>query len=200
LYTFLIASLILIGYTLRYVYDDRTSYYIVVRIYNIVEYSILAYLFSLHIRNKIVKVILLSSIGIFLLFCFFDFVNEKIPGLPFVPLSVEYIVLLIFIIYYFFEIMQEMVNEPIYQKAIFWISVAFIINFSGNFFLFLSSMNSFNDEAFRRQYIIIYATVTVTKNILLSISILIKEQQESLPTSNPIDIDLDTFHSLKDKT
>ena len=127
--------------------------------------------------------------------------TEKIPGLPFVPASVAHMTLLVFIVYYFFEVMQEAVVEPIYQRAIFWISVAFIINSSGNFFLFLYSKNSFNDEVFKRQYTIIYTTVTVIKNILLCISILIKENQNNhLAAHHPIDIDLDLFHPIKNKS
>ena len=94
--------------------------------------------------------------------------------------------------------MQETVVEPIYQKAIFWICVAFIINSSGNFFLFLYSKNSYNDEIFKKQYTIIYTTVTLIKNFLLSISILIKEKRD--PSTNElIDIDLDSFHPFKNQ-
>lgn len=96
--------------------------------------------------------------------------------------------------------MQETVIEPIYQKAIFWISVAFIINSSGNFFLFLYSENSYKDDVFKRQYTIIYTTVTVLKNLLLCISILIKEsRQDNISPHDSIDIDLDTFHPIKNK-
>lgn len=90
--------------------------------------------------------------------------------------------------------MQEVILEPIYQKAIFWISVAFIINFAGNFFLFLYSMNSFNDEIFRNQYITIYTTVTVIKNALLCISILIKETPKNDLNKVIFDVDLDSFN------
>ena len=120
--------------------------------------------------------------------------------MPFIPLSVEHILLLIFIIYYFYEIMQESVVEPIYQKAIFWISVAFIINSAGNFFLFLYSKNSFNDEVFKKQYTIIYTTVTVIKNLLLCLSILIKEKKDNLPPDNLFNIDLDALNPIKNKT
>lgn len=97
--------------------------------------------------------------------------------------------------------MQEMVVEPIYQRPIFWISVAFIINFSGNFFLFLYSKNFYNDDdVFKRQYTIIYTTVTVLKNFLLCISILIKEsRQDNISPHDPIDINLDSFHPIKNK-
>jgi hypothetical protein len=140
----------------------------------------------------------MSQIG-FLLFCIYDFANEQIPGLPFVPASVGHILLLVFIIYYFFEIMQEMTAEPIYQKAIFWICVAFIINSSGNFFLFLYSKNSYNDDVFRKQYTIIYTTVTVIKNLLLCISILIKERRENDSQNSLTNIDLDSFNLTKNQ-
>ena len=117
--------------------------------------------------------------------------------MPFVPASIEHILLLIFIIYYFFEVMQLSAVEPIYQKAIFWICVAFIINSSGNFFLFLYSKNSYNDEAFKKQYTLIYTTVTVLKNLLLCIAISIKEKPEDHPQTNFLDVDLDSFNPIK---
>ena len=118
--------------------------------------------------------------------------RAKGPVLPFEPLAVEYVILLIFIVYFFFEIMQYPTIDPVYQKAIFWISVAFIINFSGNFFLFLYSKNSYNDEIFQRQYTIIYSTVTILKDILLCISALIKEKKDT-PQSTPFDVNFDNF-------
>ena len=141
------------------------------------------------------------SFPIFIAFCLFDFYNEKTPGLPFIPASVEHIVLLIIIIYFFFEVMQEPVVEPIYQKAIFWICVAYIINSSGNFFLFLYARFNYDINVFKTpQYTIIYTTVTILKNILLCISILIKEKHENATTNNLIDIDLDSFHPIKNKS
>ena len=118
--------------------------------------------------------------------------------MPFIPLSVEHILLLILIIYFFFEVMQKSVVEPIYQKAIFWISVAFIINSAGNFFLFLYAKFSYNVDVFKtQQYTITYTTVTVVKNLLLCISILIKENQKNISTDNTFDIDLDSFNPIK---
>ena len=176
LYTLFIAILVVVGFSLLYIFKSKENYYLVVRVYNVMEYTVLAFFFSFYIKNKLIKKALLLSVVIYFLFCIFNFAIEKKPGMPFVPATVEHILLLIFIIYYFFEVMQETVLEPIYQKAIFWISVAFIINSSGNFFLFLYSKNSFNDEIFKKQYTIIYVIVTVIKNLLLCISILIKEK------------------------
>ena len=200
LYTLFIAILVVVGFSLLYIFKSKENYYLVVRVYNVMEYTVLAFFFSFYIKNKLIKKALLLSVVIYFLFCIFNFAIEKKPGMPFVPATVEHILLLFFIIYYFFEVMKNTVIEPIYQRAIFWISVAFIINSSGNFFLFLYSKNSYNDEIFKTQYTIIYTTVTVIKNLLLCISILIKEKHESLSQNNLIDIDLDSFHPFKNKT
>jgi hypothetical protein len=123
------------------------------------------------------------------------------PALPFFPLISEYLILLVFIIYFFFEVLQETVVEPIYHKAIFWISVAFIINFSGNFFLLLYSIKNFDNEMFRNTFTIIYSSVTILKNILLCISVTVKEsRQDNISPPDQIDIDLDSFHPIKNKT
>jgi len=91
--------------------------------------------------------------------------------------------------------MQETVVEPIYQKAIFWISVGFIINFSGNFFLLITSLNSFDNEQFRNTFTIIYSSVTILKNVLLSIAVTIRENKNDHQYLNDISMNsqLDTY-------
>lgn len=197
LYTTVVFILILVGFSLRYLLNERESYFKVVRLYVSFEYCLLAYYYSLHVKNKLINKFLLGSTLAFIAFVVYDYIIQRKPGLPFGPFSVEYIIFLILIIYYFYEVIQDMVTEPIYQKAIFWVSVAFIINFSGNFFLFLYSMNSYNDESFKRQYAIIYATVTVIKNLLLCISIAIKESSEISTPNHSFDVDLDLPHPIK---
>ena len=165
----------------------------VARIYIFIEFSVLAYFFSLHISNKFVKKLLLFTPAAFLIFSIYDFSTEKVPGIPFLPVSVAHITLLCFIVYYFFEVMQKTVAEPIYYKAIFWISVAFIINSSGNFFLFLYGRYSYEVNVFKTpQYTIIYTTVTIIKNLLLCYSIFIREKKEDPLFDSLIDIDLDS--------
>lgn len=200
IYTILIAVLVIVGFSLLYISKSPQKYYLVARVYIFIEFSILAYFFSLHISNKSAKKVLLFTPVIFLLFCISDFYLEKKPGMPFLPVSVAHITLLCFIVYYFFEVMRETVIEPIYQKAIFWISVAFIINSSGNFFLFLYARYSYDANVFKTpQYTIIYTTVTIIKNLLLCISILIREKKPDPSSSEFLDIDLDSFHLIKNQ-
>lgn len=194
--TFLVASVILT----RYILNSFPAYYFVTRVYNVIEYSLLSYLFFLYIKNGIMRKILLFSIFPFIVFCIWDYLIAEKPSIPFLPLVFEYLILLGFIIYYFFEVIQETVMEPIYQKTIFWISVGFIINFSGNFFVLLSSIKSFEDEAFRDVFTIIYSSVTILKNILLCISLTVKEtvsENDSTIRDINLNTELDAFLSFK---
>lgn len=189
LYTTVIAILVLAVILTRYILGSYENYYLVTRVYNILEYSLLAYLFYLYIKNKVVRNILLFSSIPYILFCIYDFIIAKEPTLAIFPLITEYLVLLLFIIYFFFEVIQESIVEPIYYKAIFWISVAFITNFSGNFFLLLTSINSFQDEEFKYVFTIIYSSVTILKNILLCIAVTIKENKNDTQFLNDILMD-----------
>lgn len=191
LYTILIAVLVIIGFSLLYIYKSRENYFLVVRVYNVIEFALLAYFFSFHIRNVRIKIGLILSVFGYTIFCLYSFLRLTKPEMPFVPASVAHIVVLIIIIFYFFEVMKNTVVEPIYLKPIFWICVAFIINSSGNFFLFLYSKNSYGNEDFQRQYIIIYATVTVIKNLILCISISIKDKVKKDDSFFDLDSKLD---------
>ena len=195
--TLLVVSVIIT----RYGFNSFESYYLVTRFYNVLEYSLLSYLFYLYIKNKIVKNILLFSILPFTLFAFYDYFTASKPALPFLPLIFEYLVLLIFIIYFFFEVIQETVIEPIYHKSIFWISVAFILNFSGNFFVLLASVNSFDNEVFRDTFTIIYSSVTILKNLLLCIAVYTKENkiENDLFNNITIDTELDNYLPFKNQ-
>jgi hypothetical protein len=199
LYTFVITILVLLVIITRYIYGSLENYYLVTRVYNILEYSLLSFFFYLYIKNKTIRNILLFSSIPYIIFCIYDFIITKEPSLAFFPLIVEYLVLLLFIIYFFFEVIQESIVEPIYHKAIFWISVAFIINFSGNFFVLLSSVNSFENVAFRNTFTIIYSSLTILKNILLCIAVSIKETKSDNQFIDGISLDpeLDTYLPFK---
>lgn len=199
IYTILITVLVITGFTILYFFESKEYYYLAARFYTVIEYSTLAYFFSLYIKKKLIKNLLLFSIVPYIVFCFYSYIKQKVPELPFIPVSIEHVLLLIFILYYFFETIQNLTTEPVYQKAIFWVSVAFIINSAGNFFLFLYSRISFNDEAFKDQYTIIYSTVTLLKNILLCISIPIKESPRKSILDESLNVDLDPFKPIEQK-
>ncbi len=174
-YTFSIFVLVILGFSALYLFNFKPIYFIITRIYNILEYVLLAYFFSYYIENKIIKNLLRTSVIPFFAFCLYDFFNASTPQLPYLPITIEHIALLTFLIYFFFEVMRSTKAEPIYERAIFWIAVAFILDFSGNFFLFLYSKSQVNNNI-KNHFTVIYTLITVIKNILLCISVFIRKE------------------------
>jgi hypothetical protein len=142
--------------------------------------------------------LVIYSIIPFVLYCLYDYLSAKEPGFAFLPLVIECLTLLIVLIYIFYEKMNYLLDTPIYQTSFFWIAVAFIIYFAGNFFLFLYSQNSYHDETFQIQYTVIYSCVTILKDVLLCISTFIKDKSE-IKTSQMIDAPLDFFQPIKNQ-
>jgi hypothetical protein len=81
-------------------------------------------------------------------------------------------------VYLFFEKVQDdEVQIPLYKTTVFWIATAFMLYFAGNFLLFMYAKTTNIDDAFRRNYTLIYSSVTIAKNILLCIGISLKEKR-----------------------
>jgi hypothetical protein len=185
--------LILILVNFRYINPNKGIYFFSARIHTIIEFSLLAYIFSLIIKSKAFqKISLFASIPFFIL-CLSDYISTSSPSIAYIPLLIECLFFIILILYFFFEKIKQDANEPLFITFIFWFAVAFLINFSGNFLLFVYSETSENEPDFKINYAIIYSTVTVIKNILLCIAATMKENfnsqkntgNEALKNMNP---------------
>lgn len=85
---------------------------------------------------------------------------------------------------------------PIYQTINFWICVGLFIYFTGSFFFLLLISNvSKADIELSRQMTIIYNVVTIIKNLMLGLALIVKEDNssESKDFRIPDEIDLDNF-------
>lgn len=175
IYASLTTLLVLFVIIFRYIYTDKESYFLIARIHTFIEFSLIAYIFSLFIKsNNLKKIAFFSAISFFIL-CATDYFFSKTPSIAFIPLLTECLFFILLIIYFFFEKLKQDANEPLFNTFIFWFAVAFLINFSGNFLLFVYSETSIKDTDFKTNYIIIYSTVTILKNILLCIAVTMKE-------------------------
>ncbi|UAY50741.1 hypothetical protein [Ferruginibacter albus] len=87
--------------------------------------------------------------------------------------------------------MRYSIEKPVYQLPSFWISIAFLIYFSGNFFQFMYS-KYYTDPEFIALSNMVYDIVTIIKDLLLCIAVIVNnQQQKQISASNiPISIDL----------
>ncbi len=169
-----------------------------ISIFLVLEFITISILYFFILRNNKLKKLILVLIFLFTVFWVFSFSNSNLKVFDFTPLVIECLFFTILIIYYFYEIMRYNFDTPLFQLPSFWISVGFLMYFSGNFFLFLFSKSKFNEPGFNNQYIVIVSTITILKNILLSIAIFVNKNliQTKNNSSIPSDLNLDSFHSL----
>lgn len=157
------------------------------------EFTLLCFFFSLNIKRYTLSRYLPILVLPFSFFCIYDYLTAPQPGFAFLPLVIECLFFLIVITYIFYEKMKFSIEEPIFVTSLFWIAVGFIVYFSGNFFLFLYSRSSYNDEAFKIQYGIIYSSVTILKNILLCIGVTRKKERVIKNINSSFDSHIDPF-------
>ena len=146
---------------------DKTTYFVILRIYIAIEYAILIYFFSKLSQNKSFKKIIIYSIIPFWIYCIINFfVSDKDTFNNF-PALVEFAVFILIIIFYFYEKMNVVSSIPLSESISFWLSVGLFIYFTGNLF-FLLFIFSTSDKEFIKQMFFIYSCVTITKNIILA--------------------------------
>jgi hypothetical protein len=166
--------------------------YIVMRFFIYIEFVSLGLFYYNNIVIGFKKQILVFSSIAFFFYSFYDYFVSKSNKFSYYPLVIECFFFLIVIIYFFYEKMRYSVATPVYQSPSFWISVAFLIYFSGNFFQFLYSDPKYATPQFIDLLNIVYDIVTIIKDILLCIAVIVNNQQKKqvIMPNMPIGIDI----------
>lgn len=188
------------SFTIINILGIGSLYYLIIRLYSIVEFSVIAMFFYYVIKHPFFRKLILVSIGLFLVFASVDYLATDKTVFNNHSNLIASLLLIIVIIYYFYEKMKIVVMYPLYQSIIFWISVAFFLLFTGTFFFFLLVSYSI-DELFYEQLAFIYAFVTIAKNIILCLALFATENKEhtgdELHIPNHMDLDEFSLTNLK---
>lgn len=197
-YTAAFAFFLCLSLYFKFQVKNPTLQLIVNRFFLIVEFTFLSLFYNYGLNYRYKNIISFSAITLFIGYSTYDFYMSKPGEFSFIPLVIECLFFVFVIVYYFYERMQYSISSPIYYSPGFWISVAFLIYFSGNFFLFLFSKSMLTNPSFRQQYIIIYGVVTIIKNIFLCVAIAVNAYlvNHEIKSELPVDIDLGTFNPL----
>ncbi len=177
---------------------------IVVSITVVFEFVLLSMMYFYIIKSSLVKKLIIFSIFLFAAYWIYNFSKVNLQGFKFDFLTgaVESLFFTAVIICYFYEVMQYNFTIPLFKLPSFWVSVAFLIFFSGSFFLILYSKTNFNKPGFRDQFLVIISVITIIKNILLCIALFENKNLVLNKDINPIpsNLNLDTFQPLNNQT
>ena len=198
MYTTVFAFFLCLSIYFKFISSNGILRLLANRFFLITEFSLLSFFYYTCISGKRIKIIFKLSVISFFLYSLYDYFITKPGDFSFIPLVIECLYFLLVIVYFFYNKIQNDLNTSIYYQPVFWISVGFLIYFSGNFFLFLFSRSMINDPGFRIQYTIIYDSVTIIKNIFICTAIIVNTKiDEQISNLNKnINIDLDTEYPL----
>jgi hypothetical protein len=125
------------------------------------------------------KKIIIGIIPVFLAFSLIQYIksnpDDEIDSLS---ISVEYIIIIIFCLLYFYEEINVPQVTFIYSTKAFWIITGILIYSAGTFFLFLFSDNLTDDEW--KKWSIINYVFTILKNTCFGIAVTIKHTPDPL--------------------
>lgn len=172
---------VILFYLIYCLANDGTSYYLqsinseyflwILYSFTIIEYSFFCYFIYLVLsKNFIKKIIPFLWIG-FVLLAVADILHfNKGNNFDSFTIGIESIIIFLLCIYYLFSEIKESNSLLIYSTFNFWVVIAFLIYFSGTFFLYLVTNRMAANPSFQKLYFIINISFNILKNILLCVA------------------------------
>ncbi len=113
-----------------------------------------------------------------MIFCVYNYIYSDLSKFDNLPPLIEFFVFILIITYYFYEKMNLVSKNPIYNSISFWICVGLFIYFTGNFFFYLLVTSS-KDIVLLKKMKIIYALVSISKDLILAFAWFAHERIET---------------------
>lgn len=143
------------------------------RQFTILEYSLLTlFIFKITKSTKFRKVIIGLSVSFYGI-CVYDGLKSKLSSFDSIPSGYSAILLIIFSIFSFYELVRSIDETFIYEKSKFWFTTAYIMYFAGTFFIFISAQNNFKNPEYFSFFQSLNDFFTIVRNVLISIGFLI---------------------------
>lgn len=184
-YIYIICNSTLLGgeLLLKYIFPLRELYLLNVRVQLLVELSFLLFYFIANFQTPSAKKFFKIILPLFIVITTYDYIVTSKTKFGADQAIAESFFMLLLLFYFFFEKIKYDVQAPLYESKIFWIAGAFFIFFAGNFFLLIYSKSMSNNPVFKQQYLTIYNSFNIIKNLILCIALYFKETNKPISTN-----------------
>lgn len=156
----------------------KTKYYF---LYTLLEYLTFSFILYKSINNKNFRKFIILCSCLFSVFLIFYYSNSEIIRIDSIPIGVESILLITFIVYFFYVYFSNLNNGLIYNNAYFWLITGILI-YIGFTFFFNILANSLNKEHFDKYFYFSYLG-DILKNILFSVAIIFFAKKSHVNTA-----------------
>lgn len=145
--------------------------------FTIVEYSFFCYFIYIILPKTFIKKIVPFLWISFVLLSLIDIIYiSKERDFNSFATGIESIIILLLCSYYLFSQIRSSNSLVIYSTFNFWVVIAFLIFFSGTFFVYLLTNKMSRDPSFQTLYFIINISFNILKNILLCVAMTMRLQ------------------------
>ena len=172
------SDLVLSKLSLKYLESELYSF----RLFTIVEYSIITFFILQLIESILFKRLIKIGSVIFIAISILDIYTSSFTSFDSLPSGIESILVLSYCLFFVYE---KMTSSDFSFNGTIWITIGFILFFSGTFFLFILSQNNFKDSSFILTYGYIVAIFNIIKNLFITIGV-VSESNNSKRTSHKL--------------
>lgn len=188
---FLLGAILLLYFSIFFVLNfffEQSGSFLGIKLYyflyTLLEYLTLTFIFYYFLDNRTARRVIVALTVFFVVFliCFYLIVNIK--RLDSFPIGIESIIVLVYTVLYFYNILKTASNESIIEKSSFWFIIGILIYISFTFFFNILA-NSLDREIINSYFHYSYLG-DILKNILFTIGIyFLSKEAKSVPKKDP---------------
>jgi len=167
--------------------------YILINLSTLFEFVAPVYIIYCLLDTEVFKKIIRIFTPIIILFSLGYYTWFGWVSLYTLPMMLSFFVLMVYLIFYFYEKVRTVTNYPLSQTISFWICVGFFIFITGSFF-FPIMFNTSDNNTLQENIRIIYSVMTIIKALIFCIALFATEPTKGIEELQiPDNLQLDDF-------
>lgn len=135
------------------------------------EYLFFTAIFWQVIKSRTARRIMVILSITFSIFQVIYFFTERFKRIDSIPIGIESILVLIYIFYFFYELLKEPKGRHLSENYCFWFAIGILIYLSGSFFINILA-NVMEKDAIIKYWFLTYIA-DIIKNLLLAIGLIV---------------------------
>lgn len=148
------------------------------RLFTILEYTLLCYFLYSILTTRVLKRILVYLSISFYFVCFYDGLYSKSRTFDSLPSGYSALLLIFFSLFSLYELLRSADQSFVYERTKFWFTTAYIIYFSGTFFIFISAQGNFENPIYFSFFQSLNDFFTIARNIMFGLAFIIKPDKK----------------------
>ena len=146
--------------------------------FTFLEYLFFTGIFWLVIKNRVIRITIVILSVAFSIFQIVYFLTARFKRIDSIPIGIETILVLIYIFYFFYELLREPKGKHLPENYCFWFAIGILIYLSGSFFINILA-NVMDRQEIDNYWFLTYIA-DIIKNLFLAIGLIVMARQMTI--------------------